>query len=160
MTTAVWQCEPRSHKRNKAGTPLPGRPPSIAVPHRPASLALCPCGHSASFRRRASSFVRGVCLESAALLLAAALGGRTRCVRLAVRRACACCCPVAAAIAVAARALRLSCCQACLRCAVRARLPRAHARWVQPEAPRKQGKPGESRRLRRQSTLVSSNISA
>ena len=132
MTTAVWQCEPRSHKRNKAGTPLPGRPPSIAVPHRPASLALCPCGHSASFRRRASSFVRGVCLESAALLLAAALGGRTRCVRLAVRRACACCCPVGAAVAAAACALRLLRCRACVPCEVRAR--RLHACALPPFA--------------------------
>ena len=40
--------------------------------------------------------VRPWCLESAALLLAAARGGRARCVRLAVRRACACCCHVAA----------------------------------------------------------------
>ena len=58
----VWLCEPRSHGRNKAATPLPERPPSVAVPHRSASPALCPCGHAASFRRRASSFVgRPVC---------------------------------------------------------------------------------------------------
>ena len=60
--TAVWRCEPRSHGRNKADTPLPGRTPSVAVPHRSASPALRPCGHAASFRRRASSFVgRPVC---------------------------------------------------------------------------------------------------
>ena len=47
--TAVWRCEPRSHKRNKADTPLPGRRPSVAVPHRSAPPALCPCGHAASF---------------------------------------------------------------------------------------------------------------
>ena len=58
---AVWLCEPRSHGRRKAGAPLPERTPSSAVPHRPASPALCLCGHAASFRRRASSsFVRGV----------------------------------------------------------------------------------------------------
>ena len=62
VTTAVWRCEPRSHGRRKAATPLPGRTPSSAVPHRSASPALCPCGHAASFRRRASSFVgRPVC---------------------------------------------------------------------------------------------------
>ena len=39
-----------------------GRPPSVAVPYRSAFPALCPCGHAASFRRRASSFVaRPVC---------------------------------------------------------------------------------------------------
>ena len=88
MTTAVWLREPRSHERNKAATLLPGRRPSATVPHRPASPALCPCGHAASFRRRASSFVRGVCLESTALLLAAARGGRAgsaRAVRSAAR---------------------------------------------------------------------------
>ena len=60
--TTVWRYEPRSHGRNKAASPLPGRPPSVAVPHRSASPASRPCGHSASFRRRASSFVgRPVC---------------------------------------------------------------------------------------------------
>ena len=39
---------------------MPGRAPSVTVPHRSASSALCPCGHAAYFRRRASSFVRGV----------------------------------------------------------------------------------------------------
>ena len=60
--TAVWRCEPRSHGRNKAATPLPERAPSVAVPHRSASPALRPCGHAASFRRRrrASSSVRRV----------------------------------------------------------------------------------------------------
>ena len=59
----VWRCEPRSHGRNKAATPLSGWAPSVVVPHRSAALALRPCGHSAaSFRRRASSFVgRPVC---------------------------------------------------------------------------------------------------
>ena len=65
VTTAVWRCEPRSHGRRKAATPLPGRTPSSAVSHRPASPALCPCGcgHAASFRRlvrRRSSVVSGV----------------------------------------------------------------------------------------------------
>ena len=55
MMTTVWRCEPRSHGRNKAASPLPGRRPSVAVPHRSASPALCPCGHVASFRRRSSS---------------------------------------------------------------------------------------------------------
>ena len=41
--------------------------------------------------------VRAWCLVSAALLLAAAQGGRARCVRCAVRCACACYSPVAAA---------------------------------------------------------------
>ena len=59
--TAVWRCEPRSLGRNKAATPLPGRTPSVAVPHRSASPpVLFPCGNSVYFRRRASSFVRGV----------------------------------------------------------------------------------------------------
>ena len=38
--TTVWLCEPRSHGRNKAASPLPGRLPSVAVPHRSASPAL------------------------------------------------------------------------------------------------------------------------
>ena len=60
--TTVWLCEPRSHGRRKAGGASPGRRPSSAVPHRSASPALCPCGHAASFRRRAPSFVgRPVC---------------------------------------------------------------------------------------------------
>ena len=64
--TSVWLFKPRSHGRKREatrarnGAPLPGRTPSFHVPHRPASSALCPCGHAASFRRRASSFVRGV----------------------------------------------------------------------------------------------------
>ena len=68
--TSVWLFKPRSHGRKREaararnGAPLPGRPPSFHVPHRSASSALCPCGHAASFRRRASSFVRGVwCLR-------------------------------------------------------------------------------------------------
>ena len=68
MTTTVWLFEPRSHGRKKEvararnGAPLPGRLPSFHMPHRSASSALCPCGHAASFRRRASSFVgRPVC---------------------------------------------------------------------------------------------------
>ena len=44
--TTVWLCEPRSHGRNKAASPLPGRRPSATVPHRSASPALCPCGHA------------------------------------------------------------------------------------------------------------------
>ena len=66
MVTSVWLFKPRSHGRKKEGSrarngaPLPGRPPSFRLPHRSASSALCPCGHAASFRRRVSSFVRGV----------------------------------------------------------------------------------------------------
>ena len=70
MTTAVWLFEPRLHGRKRKatrarnGAPLPGRIPSFRFPHRSASPALCPCGHAASFRGRASSFVRGAwCLE-------------------------------------------------------------------------------------------------
>ena len=107
VATSVWLCEPRSHGRNKEGGPLPGRRPSAAVPHRSASPALCPCGHAASFRRRASSFVRGA-WSSAALLPAAVLCERAWCKRRAVRRACELCCPVAAAAAAAACAWQLS----------------------------------------------------
>ena len=69
---------------------MPGLTPSIHVPHRSASSALCPCGHrhAASFRRRASSFVRGVwCLEFGG---AVSGGGalRARAVRAACRAAC------------------------------------------------------------------------
>ena len=107
MTTSVWLFEPRSHGREKEatrarnGAPLPGRHPSFHVPHRSASPALCPCGHAASFRRRASSFVRGVwCLGFGG----AVPGGsamRARTVRAACRAACSrvvlpcgcgCCC--------------------------------------------------------------------
>ena len=52
MTTTVWLCEPRSHGRNKGASHFPGRPPSVAVPHRSASSAVCPCGHAASFLKR------------------------------------------------------------------------------------------------------------
>ena len=75
--TSVWLFKPRSHGRKKEGSrarngaPLPGRPPSFRLPHRSASSALCPCGHAASFRRRVSSFVRGV----------RCLGVRRRCLR-------------------------------------------------------------------------------
>ena len=80
MTTAVWRCEPRSHERNKAASPLPGRPPSVAVPHRSASpaLCLCPCGHEASFRRRASSFVRGLRKAGSACLFSCKQGAASR----------------------------------------------------------------------------------
>ena len=60
MATSVWLFEPRSHGRRRGaarahnGAPLPGRHPSSRVPRRSASPALCPCGHAASFRRRAS----------------------------------------------------------------------------------------------------------
>ena len=37
---AVWRCEPRSHGRDMAATPLPGRRPSVSMPHRSVSLAL------------------------------------------------------------------------------------------------------------------------
>ena len=64
--TSMWLFEPRlhdGHGREKAvararnGAPLPRRTPSFRFPPRSASPALCPCGHEASFRRRASSFV-------------------------------------------------------------------------------------------------------
>ena len=86
MTTAVWLCEPRSHGRRKEASPLPGRPPSSAIPHRSASPALCPCGHAASFRLRASSFVgRPVCKppkrgERVPVCKAARVGHRQACV--------------------------------------------------------------------------------
>ena len=32
MTTAVWRCEPRSHGRRKADSPLPGRAPVLPCP--------------------------------------------------------------------------------------------------------------------------------
>ena len=66
MTTSVWLFKPRSHGRKRKatrarnGAPLPGQRPSFRLPHRSASSALCPCGHAASFRRRASSFVRSL----------------------------------------------------------------------------------------------------
>ena len=103
VSTTVWLFEPRSHGMRKAdtrarnGAPLPGRRPSAHVPHRSASSALCPCGHAASFRRRASSFVQGT-WSSAALCLAEVLCVCARCVRRAVRRARAWCCLVAAAV--------------------------------------------------------------
>ena len=49
---AVWRCEPRLHGRNKAGSSLPGRPPSDAVPHRSASSVF----GVVSFRRARSIF--------------------------------------------------------------------------------------------------------
>ena len=79
MTTAVWRCEPRSHGRKKAGGALPGRAPISAVPHRSASPAVCPCGHSASFRRRASSFVRGFWSRRRCYLRRREAGGRGAC---------------------------------------------------------------------------------
>ena len=66
VSTSVWLFKPRSHGRKmeatraRNGAPLPRWLPSFRLPHRSASSALCPCGHAASFRRRASSFVRGV----------------------------------------------------------------------------------------------------
>ena len=114
--TAVWR-EPRSHGRNKAATPLPGRSPSISVPHRPVGASgFAPVWALSTFPS-SCAVVRAWCLESAALLLAAVLGERARCVRRAVlRRACACRCPVATAVAAAACALRLSRCLACVQC--------------------------------------------
>ena len=126
VMTTVWLFEPRSHGRRKAatrahnGAPLSGWRPISHLPHRSASPALCPCGHAASFRRRASSFVRGA-WRSVALLPVAVLCVCARCVRRAGRRARAWCCPVAAAAAAAACALRLSRCRACLPWRVRAR---------------------------------------
>ena len=91
----------RKATRARNGAPLPGRLPSFRMPHRSASSALCPCGHAASFRRRASSFVRVVWrLE----LGGAASGGgamRARAVCVACKAAwsrvvlpcgCGCCC--------------------------------------------------------------------
>ena len=106
-----------------------GERPVSAVPHRSASPALCPCGHAASFRRRASSFVRGVWSRRRCYLRRREAGGRGACgsqcgVRargavLWLRPAAACVC--AATLAV----------PACVRCAVRAWRLRARARWVQ-----------------------------
>ena len=119
--TTVWLSEPRSHGRKMEGArarneaPLPGRHPSFRVPHRSASSALCPCGHAASFRRRASSFVRGVwCLGFGG----AASGGdamRARAVCAACRAACSravlpcgcgCCCGGVCAATLAALGAR------------------------------------------------------
>ena len=77
--TAVWRCEPRSHGRNKAATPLPGRTSSVTVPHRSASRALCPFVHAASFRRRGSSFVRGVWRRRRCYRRRRKAGGRGAC---------------------------------------------------------------------------------
>ena len=107
MSTSVWLFKPRSHGRKKEGArarngaPLPGRLPSFRVPHRSASSALCPCGHAASFRRRASSFVRGVwCLEfggaasgGGAMRVRAVCAARSVAYSCAVLlRGCGCCC--------------------------------------------------------------------
>ena len=87
--------------RARNGAPLPGRRPSIHVPHRSASSALCPCGHAASFRRRASSFVRGVwCLEfggavsggGALRAHAVRAACRAACSRVVLPCGCGCCC--------------------------------------------------------------------
>ena len=66
MTTSVWLFKPRSHGRKKDRGPRAQRGP-VAGATTKFSLApsigvsaLCPCGHAAFFRRRASSFVRGV----------------------------------------------------------------------------------------------------
>ena len=83
--TNVWLYEPRSHGRweEEGGHPRAQRGPVAGatarshLPHRPASPALCPCGHAASFCRRASSFVRGA-WSSAAPRLAAVLGWPAR----------------------------------------------------------------------------------
>ena len=105
--TTVWLFKPRTHGRKKEetrahnGAPLPGRLPSFRVPHRSASSALCPCGHAASFRRRASSFVRAVWrLErGGATSGGGAMRARAVCVarkaawsRVVVLRGCGCCC--------------------------------------------------------------------
>ena len=84
-----------------------GGRPVLTYPNRSASPALYPCGHAASFRRRASSFVRGA-WSSAAPCLAAVLCVCARCVRRAGagRRAHAWRCPVAAAAAAVACALQ------------------------------------------------------
>ena len=108
MSTSVWLFKPRSHGRKKEGArarngaPLPGRLPGFRLPHRSASSALCPCGHAASFRRRASSFVRGVwCLEfggaasggGGAMRVRAVCAARSVAYSCAVLlRGCGCCC--------------------------------------------------------------------
>ena len=136
--TTVWLFEPRSHGRKRKATrarngpPLPGRIPIFRFPHRSASPALCPCGHTASFRRRASSFVRGVwCLEVGGAASASGGGAmRVRAVRAACRTACSrvvlpcgcgCCCGGVCAVALAmsgARAVESA--RAVVVCVVRA----------------------------------------
>jgi hypothetical protein len=119
--TSVLLFKPRSHgrKRDAArarnGALLPGRQPSFHVPHRSASSALCPCGHAASFRRRASSFVRGVWrLEFGG---AASGGGamraravcaacRAACARVVLPCGCGCCCGGVCAATLAASGVR------------------------------------------------------
>ena len=119
--TTVWLFKPRSHGRKKEaararnGAPLPGRPPSFHMPHRSASSALFPCGYAASFRRRSSSFVRGVWrLE----LGGAAVGGgalqaraacaacRAACARVVLPCSCGCCCGGVCAATLAASGAR------------------------------------------------------
>ena len=116
MVTSVWLFKPRSHGRKKEatrarnGAPLPGRLPSFRVPHRSASSALCPCGHAASFRRRVSSFVRGVRRLGVRRRCSGGGAMRARAVRAACRVACAravLLCGLVAG-AAAARVLRLS----------------------------------------------------
>ena len=58
---------------------MPRRQSSSAVPHRSASPALCLCGHAASFRRRASSFVCGVWSRRRCYWRRRGAGGRGAC---------------------------------------------------------------------------------
>ena len=87
QATLAWEGEeghPRAQRGPVAGaTPQFPRAPSIGV------FGFVPVWARSIF---SSSFVvvRAWCLESAAPLLAAALGERARRVRLAVRRVCAC----------------------------------------------------------------------
>ena len=127
--TTVWRCEPRSHGRNKAAFPLPGRLPSVAVPHRSASPALCPRGHAASFRRRASSFVRGVWSRRRCYLRRREAGGRGACDTQCGARARAA--VLWLRLSLRRRVLRLSRYLACVQCDVCAWRLRARARWVQ-----------------------------
>ena len=97
--------------------------------------------------RRRSSVVSGV---GGGATSGGARRARAVRARLAVRRACACCCPVAAADMAAdaavrgARALRLSWCQACRCCSVRALRLRARAPWVHGAAPQRVVEPSST----------------
>ena len=62
MTTTVWRCEPRSHGRRKAASPLPGQPPSLPYPidRRLQLCALVGTQHLFVVVRRRSCVVSGV----------------------------------------------------------------------------------------------------
>ena len=131
MTTSVWLFEPRSHGRRKEGARRATGPrcrggyPVLAFPidRRLRLCARAGTQHLFVVVRRRSCVVSGD-WSSAALFPAAVLCECARCARRAGRRARAWCCPVAAAAAAVACALRLSRCR-------RARVSwKVRARWL------------------------------